>query len=80
MAYLVMARQRKDIAVKQSIPREYRYGINDFNREFPDDDACLEYIKEQRWPEGVTSCEKCEKETKHHRVAGRTAYACDRCG
>ena len=75
-----MDRQRKDIAVKQSIPREYRYGINDFNREFPDDDACLEYIKQQRWPDGVAQCEKCQKETKHHRVSGRTAYACDRCG
>ena len=71
---------RKDIAVKQSIPHQYRYGINEFNREFPDDTACLDFIKEQRWPNGVTVCEKCEKETKHHRVTGRTAYACDHCG
>jgi transposase-like protein len=75
-----MARQRKDIAVKQSIPHEFRYGINHFNREFPDDDACLKFIQEQRWPNGVTHCEKCSKETKHHRVTGRTAYACDNCG
>ena len=26
------------------------------------------FIKEQRWPNGVTVCEKCEKEHKHHRV------------
>lgn len=75
-----MDRQRKDIAVKQSIPHEFRYGINDFNREFPDDDSCLEFIAEQRHPDGMSHCEKCEKETKHHRVTGRTAYACDRCG
>ena len=54
--------------------------MQDFNREFPDDDACLMYIFEQRWPGGIAHCEKCEKETKHHRVTGRTAFACDRCG
>jgi transposase len=71
---------RRDIAVKQSIPQNLRYSMQDFNREFPDDDACLMYIFEQRWPGGIARCEKCEKETKHHRVTGRTAFACDRCG
>ncbi len=71
---------RRDIAVKQSIPPALRYSTQDFNREFPDDDACLMYIFEQRWPGGIARCEKCEKETKHHRVTGRTAFACDRCG
>ena len=71
---------RKDIAVKQSIPAHLRYTVNHFNAEFPDDDACLEYVKEQRWPNGMASCEKCKKDTKHHRVTGRTAYACDYCG
>jgi len=56
------------------------YSVADFNREFANDDACLEYIKEQRWPNGVTKCEKCSIERKHHRVTGRTAYACDHCG
>ncbi len=71
---------RKDIAVKQSIPAHLRYTINHFNKEFPTDDACLEFIKEQRWPNGITFCEKCQKETKHHRINGRTAYSCDYCG
>jgi transposase len=65
---------------KQSIPKELRYTVADFNREFPNDDACLEHIKEQRWPDGVTKCEKCGVERKHYRVSGRTAYACDHCG
>ena len=56
------------------------YTLTDFNREFPDDNACLEYIKEQRWPNGVTKCEKCNCDRKHYRVTGRTAYACDHCG
>jgi transposase len=66
--------------VKQSIPKHLRYTVAEFNREFPDDDACLEYVKEQRWPDGVTQCEKCGVERKHHRVTGRTAYACQVCG
>ena len=65
---------------KQSIPKHLRYTVADFNREFPNDDACLEHIKEQRWPDGVTYCAKCEQERKHYRVSGRTAYACDHCG
>jgi transposase len=65
---------------KQSIPKELRYTVAQFNAEFPDDDSCLEYIKEDRWPDGVTECEKCKVERKHHRVTGRTAYACQACG
>jgi transposase-like protein len=65
---------------KQSIPKELRYTMRDFNNEFPHDAACLEYIKEQRWPEGMAHCEKCGKTTKHHHVGHRTAYACQSCG
>jgi transposase-like protein len=71
---------RKDIAVKQSIPPALRYSFNDFLRQFPNDDACLEHIKEQRFPGGITYCETCKADKKHHRVTGRTAYACETCG
>ncbi len=71
---------RNEIRVKQSIPKHLRYTVRDFHREFPNDDACLEYIKEQRFPDGVKHCEKCGTERKHYRVRGRTAYACDHCG
>jgi len=66
--------------VKQRIPRALRYTVRDFNKEFPNDTACLEYIKEQRYPGGITQCAKCDQERKHYRVNGRTAYACDHCG
>lgn|SRR5581483_3093879 len=65
---------------RQTIPKELRYTVEQFHAEFPNDDACLEHVKEQRWPGGVTYCAKCEQERKHHRVRGRTAYACDHCG
>lgn len=65
---------------RQTIPKELRYTFNDFNRDFPTDDACLEQVKEQRFPGGITFCVKCDKPRKHYRVKGRTAYACDHCG
>src|SRR5260370_14207174 len=64
----------------QTIPKHLRYTVNDFNSQFPDDDACLDFLKEQRYPNGMAHCEKCGKERKHHRVTGRPAYACDYCG
>lgn len=65
---------------RQTIPAALRYTVMQFNADFPNDDVCLEHIKNERWPEGVTYCYKCEQERKHYRVTGRTAYACDHCG
>jgi transposase len=65
---------------RQIIPKELRYTFLDFQRDFPTDDACLESIKEQRYPGGLADCHKCEKPRKHYRVKGRTAYACETCG
>jgi len=65
---------------RQTIPKHLRYTINDFNAQFPDDAACLEHLKEQRFPGGVTYCEKCQQERKHYRINGRPVYSCDHCG
>jgi hypothetical protein len=65
---------------RQTIPAELRYTFNQFDRDFPTDDACLEAIKEQRFPGGESECRKCLKSRKHYRVHGRTAYACETCG
>ncbi len=65
---------------KQSIPKHLRLTIEDFLSRFPDDEACLEYLKEKRYPKGMAHCAKCNQERKHHRVTGRPAYACDYCG
>ena len=64
---------------RQTIPKHLRYTISDFNRQFPDDDACLENLKEQRFPSGLAFCEKCQQERKHHRIKNRPVYACDVC-
>jgi len=65
---------------RQTIPAELRYTVETFHKRFPDNDACLEQIKEQRFPGGIAVCHKCEKQRKHYRVKGRTAYACETCG
>ncbi len=46
---------------------------------FPDNDACLEHLKERFFADG-TECPKCEQATKFHRIKGRSAYSCQYCG
>jgi transposase-like protein len=56
-----------------------RFTKSQFDKQFPNDDACLEFLKNSRWPKGVT-CIKCQKVTKHYRVRAKKAYACEFCG
>ncbi len=56
-----------------------RYTIKDFQRDFSDDKACLEWLKNNRWPSGIM-CPKCECVTPHHMMEKRRAYACQHCG
>src|SRR5947207_7961248 len=60
-------------------PKMQRYTRKDFEREFPTDDACLEWLKNYLYPEGIF-CQSCERITKHHKVASRRSYSCDSCG
>jgi len=64
---------------RQTIPKHLRYTIEDFNRQFPTDDACFEHLREERFPDGIAHCQTCEQERQHHRVKGRPVYACDEC-
>jgi len=62
---------------RQTIPKHLRYTLDQFRAEFPNDDVCLETIKAQRYPGGVTFCCDCGQDRKLYRVAGRTAFACE---
>lgn len=55
------------------------YTLDDMHREFPDDESCLEWLKNNRYPNGI-HCEHCGEITKHHAVKNRTSYACQNCG
>ena len=64
-----------------------RYTINNFNADFPDDEACLRSVAEGVYPslagDGTIPCRsaKCGGEfTKHYRLSNRKAYTCERCG
>lgn len=56
-----------------------RHTIRNFDTQFPDDNACLDWLKQSRWPEGIT-CIKCNRITGHFKVTGRPVYACANCG
>ena len=56
-----------------------RYTIHGFNTQFPTDAACLEFLKQARWPNGIP-CPTCKRVTSHHRLTKRPAYSCDYCG
>ncbi len=47
-----------------------------FFRKYPNNEVCLEKIRQLRWPNGIT-CPECQKVTKFYKVTGQTAYACE---
>ena len=64
----------------QTVPKQQKYTAKMFDREFPSEDACLEFVKEMRFPAGMALCVNCKVQRKHYRVSGRTSYACHACG
>jgi len=56
-----------------------KYSTKDFDRDFPYDDACLDWLFHARWSNGV-KCEKCGRITNHYRIQGRPCYSCEHCG
>ncbi|MFN2544769.1 MAG: IS1595 family transposase [Actinomycetota bacterium] len=64
---------------KRSTASESRYTFMHFERDFPDDKACLEWLVEFLYPNGI-HCSKCDRVTKHHRVKSRPSYSCQFCG
>jgi transposase len=56
-----------------------RMTYTEFIRLFPDDAACLDYLKERFYPDGM-ACPKCGKTTKFHRIKTRSVYGCQFCG
>lgn len=64
---------------KRSGASESRYALFEFDRDFPDDAACLDYLFRKRYPDGVC-CPTEQRVTKHHREHKRPSYACQFCG
>jgi transposase len=55
---------------KQNQSPSQKFTIRDFNRMFPTDAACLEWLKIHFYPDGI-HCKICKRMTKHHRVIKR---------
>ncbi len=56
-----------------------RYTLQDFQAEYPADEACLDKIMVMRYGQSPM-CPGCGAETKFHRITKRRAYACQHCG
>ncbi|MEX2237468.1 MAG: IS1595 family transposase [Dehalococcoidia bacterium] len=56
-----------------------KYTIHDFNRDFPDEESCLDLVADLIYPDGMP-CRKCGELRKHHRLTNRKAFSCQICG
>ncbi len=64
--------------MKSRKPTQPKYTIKQLRKDFPDDDACLEYIFHMRYGQNPV-CPKCKK-TGFYRVSTRKCYSCSWCG
>ncbi len=56
-----------------------KYTIKDLQGDFPDDEACLDWLKDYLYPDGIF-CPIDQKITPHHRMKTRKSYSCELCG
>ncbi|MGD2132567.1 MAG: IS1595 family transposase [Maricaulaceae bacterium] len=53
--------------------------VQDFFRQFPDDEACLAHLFDVRFGQGH-ECPKCKRSAKWYRIAAERAFSCQWCG
>ena len=53
--------------------------FNQFQQDYPNDEACLDKIMELRYGKEPI-CPACQRKAKYHRISKRRAYACQFCG
>lgn len=56
-----------------------KFTFKQFNNRFPNDEACLQEIFQNRFGKQKT-CNSCRKPFSYHKVTGRKCYACAHCG
>src|SRR4051812_1877731 len=71
------ARSRDSVAPARTSASQMTYSR--FLELFPDNSACLDYLKDRFHPDG-SDCPGCSKATKFHRLKSRAAYSCQYCG
>jgi transposase len=70
------ARSRDSVERQPSSGSQMTY--TDFLRLFPNNAACMDYLRDRFYPSGAP-CPHCGKPTKFHRIKSRSAYACQYC-
>ena len=63
----------------EGITKLKRYTIEDFHLDFPNDNSCLNWLKDYHYPNGIY-CKNCDKVTKHYLIESRKSYSCQECG
>lgn len=58
--------------------KQTKFTKKDFAKMFPDNDSCLEWLKNHIYPEGIY-CPVCKQVTPHAKLHKRPVYACDVC-
>ncbi|MEK7577253.1 MAG: IS1595 family transposase [Patescibacteria group bacterium] len=56
-----------------------KFTIQDFNTKYPNEEACIEEIFNQRFS-SLTECPTCKNPFKYYKVTDRKCYACQFCG
>jgi transposase len=53
--------------------------VQDFFKQFPDDDSCLVHLMKVRFGD-LTKCPSCKGESKFHKLKDQPCYSCQMCG
>jgi transposase-like protein len=70
---------RKRQSVEATDCSDSQMTFSKFMQMFPDDDACIDYLKNKFYPDG-SPCPSCGiAHTKFHRIKSRAAYSCQYC-
>ena len=56
----------------------HQMSIADFERQFPNDDACKEYLMQNRWPDGVR-CPRCKNDNVYSLTNREWHWQCSQC-
>jgi transposase len=61
--------------------KQMKYTIRDLQADFPDEAACLVWLKDFLYPDGIfCESEKCKQIRPHHLMKTRRSFSCEYCG
>src|SRR5579863_426994 len=66
---------------KNTQPRPvHQITFADFERMFPNEQACRDYLFAHRWPDGVVKCVRCQNDHVYESKARPSHWQCMKCG